>query len=262
MNTSDRNSARELSIRSGLDTNVVTSALDGDLASLNDLGYNLKARGFIGEGLGYLQQSARGGFPWALATFSWTKLFTTQFQQARDLFDDCESACIDFVEECEFDADFGFLAAFQWINAQSNDALCRLALGDNFEHALEIWEAGKEFQHPESQFFPALVAWKQDDPERAAAIIQGLSPQVLHEMRGTLREGAKGAQGWFSEWCRSGQGMLREVTKKREVSLESLGIVGDFSSLTKAPSRANACVHCGSRLISGNKFCIECGERL
>jgi tetratricopeptide (TPR) repeat protein len=177
----------------------------------NYTGYQLVESGEVDQGMALLSRSARFGFGWALATYTWLCLKSGDYARGISEYDACIQACERLTTQLQAHSDLAGVALQQLANVRSNAALLRLASGGPLDQARATWEAGAPTGHAESQFYPAIVAEKQGNPAEADQLVMALSPAVWFDVRQTLREGiAEG--GWFGQWCTDGLVVLERTT--------------------------------------------------
>ena len=216
------------------------AAAAGHAQALNDVGYALVHEGRIDEGMAMLEASARQGVPWALATHSWQLLSSGDFARAVAFGDEVMDACVQFVWDNADDPEIGPYCPEQLANAESNLALCRLALGGDPHTAVDTWDRGAQVGHVESMFYPAIVAHRAGRGDEARRIAQALEGDTRDELLATLREGVSDGGPWFADWCRDG--------------LTIMGQLGDPAS--------GGCSACGAVTPPEARFCPECGTHM
>lgn len=249
-----------LSELTGMDFEEACDALNGELAAQNSAGYLLLEKGHYELGLPLLVECSLGGFPWAYSNASWHYLMSGQFDLALDLFAECQEACEHFVALNESNDEFGFEVSLQWINAQSNNALCGLAVGDSYESALLVWEAGRLLNHTESLFYPALAAWKMGRKSVALSILEDLDAADIDEIQSIMENGANNANGWFAEWCNEGLSVIA-MWESTDQDVTNVDSVEDEGLLANRATKY--CEQCGGALKSpAAKYCGNCGHRL
>jgi hypothetical protein len=231
----------------GLPVGDVIDAVEGGATSQNNVGHRLLETPEVELGLAFLAESAYQGVPWAVANFTWHCLMTDQFERGRNLFAVAAQPCELFVWANSENEESESLLLEQWANCRSNDALCSLAMQEDPNYALEVWADGAATGHPESNFYPAVVYWRQGQEQRSMEHLGQLDAELIDESRQILLEGAASQSGWFARWCEEGTAVL-EVFEKQgaaHVSGELLGM--DF------------CKDCGTQRQPDHKFCGACG---
>jgi hypothetical protein len=236
-----------------VDPRIVAGAEAGDIFAWNDLGYALVHEGRVEEGLRWLERSARAGVPWAMASFNWRLLLEDDPARAVAVFDEALQSMEAFVQMNAGKGESSAFAAGQLVNARSNDALCRLALGGPPSAALAVWSAARWSGHAESAFHPAVLAYRSGDADEAGRIVAALSDGQRAEIIDTLTEVTAEGSGWFADWCRDGLALL------------AVGQAQSAPPSTAAPSSSPAlpearfCGACGAPRAPGARFCISCG---
>lgn len=179
-----------------------------DPLAANDEGFRLVKQGRLDEGLALLADSARAGIPWALATYSWQHLIRGNPAEAIDLAQTALPACRAWIASIQVDPDLVESARYQVINARSNLALCGLALGYEPTEALAVWAEGVEVGHPESAFYPAIVAYRTGNSIAAKGAASALPEPVLAGLRASFLGDRVEASAWFADWCTDGLAVL------------------------------------------------------
>lgn len=229
--------------------------LDADEAY--QLGYLLLQQGRRDEGLRLVQDAAREGRPWALATFTWNLLKSGEYLRAISLAEEVLEDCRAFVDDTISD-EAAEQAEYQLVNALSNVALCQLALGSSVEDALEVWSEGEDVGHPESRFYPAVVAERQGDSRLADAIVDELTSEERIQLAADMQEGIAESVGWFASWCSTGADVLRRHGSIDGASLAE--VTDDRPQPQPSTGEARFCIHCGQARESAARFCISCGQ--
>jgi hypothetical protein len=184
---------------------------DFDPLAANDEGCALLDQGRLAEGLALLGASARAGIPWALATYSWRQLIRGNAADALALAAAALPACRVWVDQVYGDLDLADASRYQLINARSNLALCGIALGHPASEALAVWEEGVDHGHPESAFYPAILAFREGNSIAAKGAASAIPSSVLAGLRVSFRDDARGAAPWFVEWCGDGLAVLELI---------------------------------------------------
>jgi hypothetical protein len=86
-------------------------------------------------------------------------------------------------------------------NVRSNLALCALAAGEDSQSALDAWVLADGVDHPESTFFPAVLALRSGDLTAARTSVQELSPDTHALLEHEFTDERDRSVGWFHEWC-------------------------------------------------------------
>lgn len=196
-----------------------------DAFAANDEGYRLLHNGQVEEGLSLLEASARAGVPWALATYSWHCLKTSQEARALALAQDALSACQAFAIRESSNPDLSRTAAYQVVNARSNLALCHLATGGDEGYALEAWASGSEIGHAESALYPAVLLWRQGHQPEADRLVERIPAPVRAGLAADMREGIDSSAPWFSDWCRDGMTLL-DRAPQQELTADLIDLEG------------------------------------
>jgi hypothetical protein len=186
----------------------------GELEAAHSAGHSLIRQGRIGEARAILEQDSRMGNPGSLATLTWHLLLAGEHAPAIDVFDasydDCE-ALTEAVMEAQPNTFISGQFLINIINARSNVALHRLAVGGDPSVALETWAEMTEYGHPESIFYPAVLRYRQGDIAGAQAQVQAMTDAVLKEMDQTLTELVTHGTGWIVDFARDGQALLTKM---------------------------------------------------
>jgi hypothetical protein len=187
-----------------------------ELEAAHSAGHSLIRQGRIGEARAILEQDSRKGNPGSLATFTWHLLLAGEHAPAIDLFDATYDGC-EALTESVIEANPNTFISGQFllniINARSNVALHRLAMGGEPGTALEVWSEMTKYGHPESIFYPAVLRYRQGDVAGAKAEVQEMTDAVIQEMDQTLTELITQGSGWIVDFARDGQTLIREVSR-------------------------------------------------
>jgi hypothetical protein len=112
----------------------------------------------------------------------------------------------------------------QLVNARSNGALLKIALGGSLDEAVATWGQGAPSGHAESLFYPAIVLERQGKPAQADRLAQGMDTATRLDIESTLREGLLVDQ-WFADWCRTGLEILaRNPATLQQFNVDSLNV--------------------------------------
>lgn len=183
---------------------VAAAALEGDAGLCWDLGLALLQSGGTEAGLEWLERAARAGLTHALGSYTWHLLLDGEHERAVALFDEVIETCEEWVgHQVDTTQAFG-----QLINARSNDACHRLALGGPAEWAQAVWEVGRTAGLLESTVFLAVLATREGRPEDANTLVQGLTLEQLDEALSHVNEVIAVANGWFRDWCETAHELL------------------------------------------------------
>jgi len=213
------------------------AATGGHPHAQNYLGNMLLQEGRIEEGLALLAASARQGFPWALASYSWALIETGDYHRALELGDEVLEVCETFIQYEADDPEIVEIGPEQLANAKSNHALCLLAVGGPLATAKSIWIDGAPSGHLESRFYPAIVDMREGRLDQAQTRLESLSPNERTQVRNTLEDLRTHADEWLTNWCNDGLALLRH------------------------PSAGTSTCHaCGCGLALRARFCPMCGS--
>jgi tetratricopeptide (TPR) repeat protein len=182
------------------------SAAAGDPEGMAALGEGLMSDGRVVEGLAMLETAARAGVPWSLASVTWHYLKEGEYAHAMSFFEEAEAAAQIFVEQSGQDPQTGNPIA-QLVNARSNVALCRLALGGDAAEAVRVWTAGAPTGHHESLFYPLVVQWVSGERDQAIAGYRALPDATKNDIPDTLGELSE-LGSWPGQWAMHGVALL------------------------------------------------------
>lgn len=225
----------------------------------------LKEGGNLAAAMDVWEEDARRAGPWSLATFTWVALLEGDHARAAALYDDTFELCEEFTEDCmeiDQDSELAGVAFTNIVNARSNDALNRLALGGPTSVAREIWEEMAPTGHAESLLYPAILDYREGRIDAARERIASASPEAIAEMREIVLVG-RDVGGWFAEWCQDIERVL-DLRDDAGPSREGSAAVNAISTpaLTNLSGEAaRFCVYCGAaRLSAEARFCGSCGQ--
>lgn len=233
-----------------------------DLYAPHIEGTQVKESGNLDAAMEVWDADARRAAPWSLASFTWMALLRGEHARAAELYDDTFDRCEAFTEECidvDAESELASVAFTNLVNARSNDALNRLALGGPHSAAREIWEEMAPTGHAESNLGPAVLDYRDGRVESARERVASATPEVIAEMREIVPEGLA-AGGWFGEWCQDIQ---------RVLDLAGAGAPGHTgppampAAMPPSPPEGGArfCIHCGTaRAFPEARFCGSCGQ--
>ena len=235
---------------------------DDDLYAAHIEANNLLQDGKYEDAMDVLAEDAKRGGPWSLASYTWKALERGEHARACQLYDETFEACRDFTEECIEEDDESELASVAFtniVNARSNDALNRLALGGPATDAGEVWQEMAPSGHAESVFYPAVLALRAGQVDQARAMVRGFPSEVLVEMRDTINEGLN-TTGWFVDWSRDAQRVLSLLEDDRPSSSPS---TAGATAPSTPGGTSRFCTQCGApRTSPADRFCGSCGTAL
>jgi len=236
-----------------------------DLFSAYRMGIDLRESGNVSDAMDAWEEDARQAGPWSLATFTWVALLQGDHARAAGVYDETFELCEEFTEECmeiDQESELAGVAFSNLVNARSNDALNRLALGGPTLVAREIWEEMAPTGHAESNLCPAVLEYREGRIDTARERVASASPEAIAEMQDIVLVG-RDAGGWFGEWCQD----IERVLDLADVARPSReGSAGVNATSTPAPAglsggAARFCVYCGAaRLSPEARFCGSCGQ--
>lgn len=233
-----------------------------DLYGSHIHGNELKESGNLDAAMEVWDADARKAAPWSLASFTWLALLRGEHARAAELYDDTFDRCEAFTEECidiEAESELAAVAFTNLVNARSNDALNRLALGGPHSFAREIWEEMAPTGHAESNLCPAVLDYREGRVESARERVAAATAEAVAEMREIVPVGLA-AGGWFAEWCRDIQRVLDLVGTGAPGHTEPPA-VSALTSPTPPDGGARFCIHCGTaRAFPEARFCGSCGQ--
>ena len=184
-----------------------TAAENGDMTAILELGAILNREGWREEAVDWFDMAAVAGWPNALGSVTWYHLLRGNHSAAIDAFERARPACEARLESLGASVEDAEWLPEEWLNARSNTALSRLALGEPSEAALALWSEGAATGHAESLICPAILAMREGREREAYLAVARLTRPQRTDARVALAGGA-GADGWFSRWCRDGLKLL------------------------------------------------------
>ena len=229
------------------------------------MGNALRENGNVADAMDAWEEDARRAGPWSLATFTWVALLQGDHARAAALYGDTFELCEEFTEECmdiDQESELAGVAFSNLVNARSNDALNRLALGGPTSVAREIWEEMAPTGHAESNLCPAILDYREGRIDAARERVKSATPEAIAEMRDIVSVG-RATGGWFGEWCQDIE-LVLDLADAAAPSRE--GSVAMNAMPTRAPASpsggaARFCVYCGAaRLSPEARFCGSCGQ--
>lgn len=212
------------------------AAAGGHPHAQNFLGSMLVREGRTEEGLSLLAASARQGFPWALASYSWALIKAGEYHRALALGDEVLDGCENFIQYQVDDPEISKVGPEELANAKSNHALCLIAVGGSPATAESIWSEGAPSGHLESRFFPALLHMREGRFDQAQAQVNALNLDERMQIRDILEDLRSDADQWLMSWCDDG-----------------------FRLLQGCSSSSSRCHSCEAGLLPRARFCPMCG---
>jgi len=212
------------------------AAAEGHPHAQNFLGAMLVEEGRTEEGLALLAASARQGFPWALASYSWALIKAGAYQRALELGEEVLGVCERFIQDEVDDPEILEIGPEQLANAKSNHALCLLAVGGLPATAERMWIEGVPSGHLESRFFPAVLHMREGRLDQAQTQVVSLNPDERLQIRNILEDLRSHADQWLTNWCDDGLALLQS-----------------------ASSTKSTCHNCEATLSLSAHFCPMCG---
>lgn len=187
--------------------NLEAAAESGDDSAALQLGAVLEQEGWGDEAVDWYDRAAVAGWPNALGSVTWHHLLRGDHHACLDAFERARPACQARLQSLSSaDPDVDWLPE-QWLNARSNVALSRLALGGPPYEALAVWVEGAAMGHAESLVFPAILAMRGGREREAYLGIARMPRDQRINAREALVDGVAG-EGWFSDWCQDGLKLL------------------------------------------------------
>lgn len=236
-----------------------------DLYSSYTTGNELKENGNLAAAMDVWEEDARRAGPWSLATFTWFALLEGEHARATALYDDAFELCETFTAECTEDdaeSELSSVAFTNLVNARSNDALNRLALGGKNSIAREIWEEMAPTGHAESNLCPAVLDYREGRIDAARGRVISATPDSIREMRDIVSVG-RGAGKWFAEWCQDIERVL-DLAPAAGPHSEDSGRIDTLPTpapVTLSGGAGRFCVACGAtRPFPQARFCGSCGQ--
>lgn len=236
-----------------------------DLYSSYARANELKDSGNLAAAMDVWEEDARRAGPWSLATFTWVALLEGDHARAAALYDDTFELCEEFTEECielDQESELSGVAFTNLVNARSNDALNRLALGGPNSVAREIWEEMASTGHAESNLCPAVLDYREGRIDAARERVASATPEAIAEMRDIVLVG-RDVRGWFAEWCQDIERVL-DLADDAGPGREGSAVVNPMSAPAPASPSGGAarfCVYCGAERLSPEaRFCGSCGQ--
>lgn len=178
-------------------------------------GNRFRAQGEPEIALDCFLDSSLAGNPNALGSFTWQLLLTGECQEAIDGFEQAKKAAIDGYRSGKTRMSFFHRESINYeiANAESNYALCKLAVGAELGEAIAIWEPNLPSGHTETRFFLAMAQHKVGDFQGRDTSLAGMSADQWSQMKDEMKEMSRNAKGFFQSWCGEGADFIKQFRR-------------------------------------------------